>query len=206
MQVTQDHYLDRSYDSKERFIGYWHQINEVTSLNPKDALEIGIGNGFVHKYLKERGIKIKTLDVDKRLNPDVTGSVLKMPFADKSFDVVACYEVLEHLPYAQFLKALNEIHRVSRKHVVLSIPDVTPIFISIKIKIPIIKPIKILVPFPFIRPTHHECGGGHYFEIGRTNYPLKKIELDIRQSGLNIINTYRVFEYYYHRFFILEKL
>ena len=77
------------------------------------------------------------------------------------------------------MEALNEIHRVSRKHVVLSIPDVTPVFISIKIKIPIIKPIKILAPFPFIRPTHHECGGGgHHFEIGRSNYPLKRIKKD----------------------------
>ena len=100
LQVTQDHYLDRSYDSKECFISYWHQINEVLSLNPKEALEIGVGNSFVHKYLKERRIKIKTLDVDKSLNPDVAGSVLKIPFADKSFDVVACYEVIEHLPYA----------------------------------------------------------------------------------------------------------
>ena len=54
-------------------------------------LEIGIGNGFVSKYLKERKIKVTTVDIDERLNPDIAGSVLELPFAKGSFDVVACY-------------------------------------------------------------------------------------------------------------------
>jgi len=41
----------------------------------------------------------------------------------------------------------------------------------------------------------------HYWIIGRTNYPLKKIKLDLEQAGLKIIKTYRVFEFYGHRFF-----
>ena len=205
LQVTPDHYIDPSYDSKERFISYWHQINEVIALKPKKVLEIGIGNGFVYNYLKEKGIKIKTLDIDKNLNPDAAGSVLGIPFTDESFEVVVCCEVLEHLPYSEFSKALEEIHRVSRKHVVLSLPDVTTVY-RINVELPRIRPIKRLIPHPFHRSPQHNFDGEHYWEIGKTDYLLKKIESDIEKSKFKILRTYRVFEFYYHRFFVLEKL
>lgn len=205
LQVSPDHYIDPTYDSKERFISYWHQLNEIVSLNAREVLEIGIGNGFVSNYLRGKGIKIKTFDIDKRLNPDVVGSVLKIPFFDEIFDVIACYEVLEHLPYSNFRESLKEMSRVSRKSVILSLPDVTTVY-RINIELPRIRSIKRLINHPFHRPAQHVFDGEHYWEIGKTSYPLKRIEFDIRQSGLNIIKTYRVFEFYYHRFFLLEKL
>lgn len=200
-----DPYFDISYDTKERFCSYWHQINEVISLKPKKALEIGIGNGFVSRYLREKGLYVTTLDIVHELKPNVAGSVLSIPFANKSFDVVTCYQVLEHLPYVDFTKALKEIHHVSREHVILSLPDHTAIY-RLNIELPRIKPIKKLIPHPFPRPTHYEYDGVHYWIIGKTNYPLKRIELDIKRTGFKIIRSYRVFEFYGHRFFLLEKL
>ena len=202
---TRPHYFDVAYDTKGRFCSYWHQINEVIFLQPENILEIGVGNGFVSNYLKARNLNLITLDINEELKPDVTGSVLEIPFNDKFFDVVACYEVLEHLPYSEFSKALKEIHRVSRKHAVLSLPDVTTVY-RINIELSRIKPIKKLIPFPFTRTKRHEFGGDHYFEMGKIGYPLKKIESDIEKSGFKIIITYRVFEFIYHRFFILEKI
>jgi len=65
-QVEPDHYYNIIYDTKERFCSYWHQIQEVLLLKPSEVLEIGIGNGFVSRYLKERGINVTTLDIDKK--------------------------------------------------------------------------------------------------------------------------------------------
>ena len=200
-----DPYFDINYDSKERFCNYWHQVNEIISLKPKKALEIGIGNGFVTRYLRDKELNVTTSDIAHELRPDVAGAVLAIPFKNGSFDVVVCCEVLEHLPYSEFSKALKEIYRVSREHVVLSLPDVTTVYRA-NIELPRIRPIKKLIPHPFHRPTQHAFDGEHYWEIGKIGYPLKKIEFDIRQAGLNIIKTYRVFEFYYHRFFALEKL
>jgi len=197
-------YFDISYDSKERFCSYWHQINEIISLKPKRALEIGIGNGLVARYLREKKLNVATLDIAHDLWPDVAGSVLAIPFKNGSFDVVVCCEVLEHLPYSELSKALKEIHRVSLKYVVLSLPDVTTVY-RINIELPRIRPIKRLINHPFHRPAQHAFDGEHYWEIGKTSYPLKRVEFDIKQAGLNIIKTYRVFEFYYHRFFVLEK-
>ena len=48
---------------------------------------------------KKEGVNIIILDIDRRLNPDIVGSTLDLSFLDNIFDAVACYEVLEHLPY-----------------------------------------------------------------------------------------------------------
>lgn len=197
-------YFSTEYDSKGRFCSYWHQINEVVSLNPKKVLEIGIGNKFVTKYLQAKKINITTIDVAHSLQPDIVGSVLAIPFYDESFDVVACYQLLEHLPYRNFQKALREIFRVSQRHVTLSLPDVTTVY-RFNIELPRIRPIKKLISHPFPRSSVHNFDGEHYWLIGKTSYPLKKIINDINEAGFQILKTYRVFEWYYHRFFILRK-
>lgn len=204
LQVDRGHYFDKIYDSKGRFISYWHQINEIIKLNPKSVSEIGVGNGFVSKYLKERKICVVTLDIDERLNPDAVGSVLNIPFTDKSFDVVACYEVLEHLPYENFCKALSEIFRVSKSYAILSLPDANRVY-RFNVQIPKIGEIKKLISIPRMKSPIHKFDGEHYWEIGKAGYPLSKIIKDIQKIGFKVEKTYRVFEFPYHRFFIMKK-
>lgn len=204
IQVEPEHYFNPSYDSKGRFCCYWHQIHEIISLNPKKILEVGIGSGFVSKYLKESRINIITLDIDKRLNPDVVGSIINMPFEDNSFDVIACYEVLEHLPYKNFFKALSEIFRVSSSHAILSLPDVERVY-PFNIRVPKLGEIKKLIQLPRFKKPVHKFDGEHYWEISKEGYPLSKIIDAIQKVGFRIESTYRVFENPYHRFFVLKK-
>ncbi len=202
-QVKPDHYYSLSYDSKGRFSTYWHQIQEVLITKAKDVLEIGVGNHFVSEYLNKRGIKVITLDIDERINPDVAGSVLELPFANRSFNAVACYEVLEHLPYKDVNKALSEIYRVSNSHVILSIPDINRVY-RLNVQIPKIGEIKRLIPFPSLEKPIHNFNGEHCWEIGKASYSLDRIVEDIKKVGFKIEKTYRVFEMPYHRFFILK--
>ncbi len=203
---VKEHYFCESYDTKGRFISYWHQINEIVKLQHRNILEIGVGNKFVSRYLKERGYNVVTFDAAEELEPDHVGNILNIPFKDNSFDVVACFEVLEHIPYSDFSKALSEISRVSNSHVLLSLPDATRHF-RFLIKIPNFSPAEILIPFPRIRKrTNRRVNNdGHYWEIGKKDYPLNRITKAILNSGFKLIMTYRVFEYPYHRFFILKK-
>lgn len=134
-QVHPSHY-GYNYDSKERFCSYWHQIQEILLLNLKEVLEIGIGSGFASEYLKKRGFKITTLDIDEKLKPNIAGSILKIPFRNTSFDVVACYEILEHIPYENFNRALSEIFRISKSFAILSLPEDTTRIYRINIQIP----------------------------------------------------------------------
>lgn len=204
VQVEPDVYFTKRYNSKGRFCSYWHQIQESVSLKPEKMLEIGIGNGFVSKYLKERGLNIVTLDIDRRLKPDILGTILDLPFADESFDVVACYELVEHLPFGDLTKALSEIFRVSNSFALLSTPDFSRVY-HVHVEVPFIGEIKRLIPLPALRkPTHH-FDGQHYWVIGKAGYSLKRVMMEMQNVGFQIVRTYRVFENYQHRFFILRK-
>jgi ubiquinone/menaquinone biosynthesis C-methylase UbiE len=198
------HYYSGSYNTKERFASYWHQINEILSLKPKKVLEIGIGNGFVAKYLTDRQVNIVSLDIDKRLNPTVNGNVLQLPFFDKVFDVVACYEVLEHLPYDNFEHSLREMARVSNQYIILSIPDVSKVY-RFYFEMPRIGLIKGTLPHPFRKKISYRSDSSHHWEIGNPGFSLEKIRFDIKSAGLTICDTFRIFEAIYHRFILLKK-
>ena len=198
-------YYQGKYDSKRRFISYWHQIHEVLLLKPENVLEVGIGNGFVSRYLREQDTTIVTCDIDAHLKPDHIASVTKLPFADKSFDVVMACEILEHMPYAETLQGLGEIFRVSSQSAIISLPDATR---SIYIEFPIPKfgKVKKLMVIPELFPKKHILTkGGHHWEIGKKEYPLSRIIKDIKKTGFVMEKTYRVAENPYHRFFVLHK-
>ena len=203
LQVPTSHYFTDGYDSFERFVSYWHQINELRLLKPESILEVGPGNKFVANYLKGRGYNVTTLDIDPALSPDVLGSVLAMPLQNASFDVVACFEVVEHLPYELFGVALQEIHRVARRYAVLSIPDTMRDY-WIDIKLPKIPSIRRMWSRPGAGSSH-QFDGEHYWEIGKKGYPLSRILREMTRIGFRVVKTWRVFENTYHRFFVLEK-
>jgi SAM-dependent methyltransferase len=199
IQVKPDLYLSEVYDTKERFISYWYQINETLKLNPKSILEIGIGNGFVSYYLKKRGFSIVTLDFDKMLEPDIVGNVLEIPFKENSFDLVTCCEVLEHLPFERFAAALNEIRRVSRKDIIISLPDAGRYY-SLFIHIPYITKIQKVIPFPNILLPKNVFNGEHYWEINKETFPLSRIISHINSSGLLIKRHFPIVEFPHHHF------
>src|SRR5918993_384640 len=109
-------------------------IAEVVALSPQSFLDAGCGEGFVARRVIAAvpGIDLTGCDVaDQALamaaeaNPGarfVVGSVVELPFPDRSFDVVGCFEVLEHLPGELPRRAMAELARVTRHAVVLSVP------------------------------------------------------------------------------------
>lgn len=72
---------------------------------------LDIGGGFKDRktMLHELG-KITTLDVQSGRGVDIVGNAHKLPFPDKSFDLVVLFMVLEHLENPE--KAISEIARV----------------------------------------------------------------------------------------------
>jgi ubiquinone/menaquinone biosynthesis C-methylase UbiE len=172
----------------------------------KTVLEIGIGNGFVSRYLRDCGIRTVTLDLDYRLHPSVAGSLLQLPFRDDAFPTVSCCEVLEHIPFDKVPIALQEIARVSANHVVISVPDVSP-YVQWMLKLPFLPysaKMLSLNRWPFAKA--HDFDGEHYWEIGKCGYPLHHFRKMIRDAGLTIASHPRFLGNPYHRFIIASKL
>ena len=159
---------------------------------------------IVSDYLKKMGCDVKTLDTDKRLSPDYVGNVLNLPFKKNSFDVVLCAEVLEHLPFSQFELGLKNLRKVTKKYVILTLPEYSLFRIHFDIKlIPKIPRIQKILKIPF--PKKHIYNKVHYWEIGKRGYNLRKIKSMIENNGFQIEKTYYPFENPRHRFFILRK-
>ncbi len=195
-------YFSKEYNDSKRWMSYWYQIKEVLESTPERVLVIGKGNGSVPTYLKIRGLNVVTLDNDKSLRPDIGASVLNMPIDNNSFDVVLCAEVLEHLSYSEFNKALSEVKRVTKDRAIISLPHFGPT-IRFLLKIPFLPELRFILKLPY--SIKHQFKGEHYWEIGKRGYPLRRIRNDIKKSGFTIENDYVVFENPLHHFFVLKK-
>lgn len=203
-QVDPSHYRNMVYDSKERYISYWHQIDEVVRAKPQKVLEVGIGNGFVHRELRRHGLSVTTLDADARLEPDVVGSVTELPFERGAFDVACCFETLEHLPWDLLGKAASELARVSSRAVLLSLPDVTP-YLNVDVRVGFGRRLlNLFRSLPARKAPRHEFNGEHYWEIGKAGYPLTRVVHTLESNGLSLARDFRVREYPYHHFFDLR--
>ncbi len=202
-QVKKDHYDFEHYSHLDRWASYYYQLKEVLAENPENILEIGVGDKVFGSFIKNNtNIKYTSVDIAEDLNPDVIGSVNKLPFEDGSFDSVCIFEVLEHIPFEEFENCIQELFRVTRKKVFISLPHFGPP-VKFLIKIPFIKEIKFSFKIPFYKK--HLFNGEHYFEIGKRGYPLGDILKRLSKYG-HLKKEFVPFENQYHHFFVLTKI
>ena len=201
------HYYN-NYDNVLRFISYFYQIDLAKGLNSRKILEIGVGNKTVSNYLKQHGFDVTTCDFNKKLEPDYVAEVRSLPFKDNSYDTILVCEVLEHIPWKDVKKALNELYRVAKRSVILSVPYSTLSF-ELVIKLPLIRRIirkpfvNLLLRIPYFFRSHR-FDGQHYWEMGRKNYSIRKIR-KMFMGRFKIVKEVRPLLNSYHHFFVLEK-
>jgi len=203
-QVDKSHYEFHRYMQKARWSSLWHQLDELIKLKPESVLEIGPGPGMLKVVGRQFGLEVETLDLDPDLQPDHIGSATAIPLADASFDVVCAFQMLEHLPYEASLKAFAEMIRVSRRHVIISLPDARPVWQYI-FHIPKFGRYDLLLNRPTLgKQPEHVFDGEHYWEINKRGYGLNKLIKDLSVFA-QLQKTYRVSDNAYHRFFIFTK-
>ncbi len=81
------------------------------------ALDVATGGGHVARRLREAGLEVVTCDPAPGMRPDVICRAESLPFADGSFDVVACRTAAHH--FADVRAAMREMARVSRDRVLI---------------------------------------------------------------------------------------
>jgi SAM-dependent methyltransferase len=81
------------------------------------ALDVATGGGHVARRLREAGINVVTVDPAPGMEPDVVSRGEDLPFADASFDVVACRVAAHHFDDVE--KGVSEMGRVSRDRIIV---------------------------------------------------------------------------------------
>lgn len=204
-----DHHYGQNYLGNERWISFVHQVASVRDLAPARVAEIGIGPGVVGSMVRATypGCEYVGIDIDTTLRPSVCASVTGLPFANQSFDATFCCQVLEHLPFDEFGRAILELKRVTRKRLVLSLPDVSPFiylrFPGCRYLLPALWR-GLSLPSPFPRQHSFEEHGQHYWEIGKRDYPAGRILRVLYNSGFSRIRHFRMVERNYWHFFLLD--
>jgi ubiquinone/menaquinone biosynthesis C-methylase UbiE len=129
---TYDKYGSSNVVERRIMAGFFAALDAALPTEPLDTvLEVGVGEGEVWARVRERYPAARPLGVDlpdatlatawhDRALPGAFADVVSLPFPDRAFDLVLAIEVLEHVPDPQL--ALQELHRVGRRHAVLSVP------------------------------------------------------------------------------------
>lgn len=199
-------YFSDGYFSVDHFISIAEQIRLVSSLKRKNILEIGIGNGLVSDFLKKAGLNVTTVDINPNLNPDIVGSITDLAeiLQQRKFDIVLCSEVLEHMPFSNFEKAIKNIAVGTNEYAILTLPRCQKIIFDMQfnIKLPKLPYMEkgLFLSFPQcnVAPEHHwELDSNKITKIENIKKILSKYFI--------ILNYKRIRFRPYHYYFVLKN-
>lgn len=106
------------------------RVSRTITLIPADVqtiLDVGCGNGVFLNSLPDKyqaiGLDSSQEALKHVKTKAIHGDITSLPFEPASFDLVTCLEVLEHIPSTLFEKALTELERVSKRYIIISVPN-----------------------------------------------------------------------------------
>jgi SAM-dependent methyltransferase len=129
---TYDKYASKNPVEKRMMDGFFTALDRMlTGLQPETVVEIGAGEGRITERHVARfpnatvvGLDLPDTNLAEEWDgidvPMFFGDATRMPFVDKSIDLVVGLEVLEHVPHPE--RALADIARVCRGFTILSVP------------------------------------------------------------------------------------
>ena len=191
VQVSREHYAHASYLSAPRFRALREQLALCMEHEPSSSmLEVGPGPGMLATLLRHFGYSVTTVDFAADLQPDVVASLPHLPFGPQSFDVACAFEVLEHAPLNLLETNLRELKRISRKRVIISLPDqreVNQQSLKVRLTVGNREFSKVLWRQRFNRLTNPN---EHYWEIGHDGVTSTTVIEAGRSAGLVVDRSY----------------
>jgi ubiquinone/menaquinone biosynthesis C-methylase UbiE len=181
----------------------WHSLKNILKHEVKDGstiLDIGGYDGYISYRLKKifSDLEITVIDTDElglRLAKDrglrvICASVLELPIKDKKFNVVLCFDLIEHVK--EDVKLVKELSRVLKDNG----------------KIILTTPMKDGVSFPMLNKKKNEIINKNWGHV-RKGYSLEQIRELFKLNHLIIDKEDKYFNYFSrlaYRFGILSRI
>jgi hypothetical protein len=147
------------------------------------------------------GLSVTTFDFDPSIGPNFVRDVTRLPFKSGAFHCILAAEVLEHLPFDEFVGTLAELKRVCSASVIVTLP--TPLVgPSALINVPAWNPMAISIGRPYA--VRHRFDGQHYREVGKAGHGMRRVKRCIREIGLRIVRSFRLAPSLFYYFFVCD--
>lgn len=223
----------RSFLNERKLYSYYLQCKTITDLpNVEKILEIGPGGGITQTLLKSIGYNYATMDTQPLINPDILSNFIdfKPDGYEETFDLVAAFQMLEHVPYEQFAPQAQKMAAMSKRYVFISLPYYCWTF-RLEITLPIPQWIRSILSkrwFNFLRRPHTFSISRpywnapprkyrqaffeefplaiHHWEIGRDGVSREKVIQKLKSVNLSVIKAFHSKVHPYHYFILSEKV
>lgn len=228
----------RKFLIEENMYSYFLQCRTIHEClaGSGSILEIGPGGNIVKNLMKGIGYNYLTLDAQENVHPDIKCDVRNFSTYEhlENFDLVASFQMLEHIPYQDYLDVLRKINLITKKYILLSVPyecryfnlnfsfsiinvtadSIIPNLIK-KILRRLSKAIHVSLVLPYINLPNRKYRKEfaeefpfaiHFWEIGRNGLFKNKFLCDIENKGFVIKKTFHNKVHPYHFYVLAEKI
>jgi len=183
------------HEDLRHWIFYWNQIRILHSkLSPGDhVLEIGVGTRFTSNYLKSKGYKVTTIDIDAAKKPDIVANIVEFVFTE-SYDYVIAFEVFEHIPFEDFTSVLKKIYPICREQLIISLPRNEKTWLDVKIELPGSKKMNVRIA----TKRNKILSKHHHWEVDFAQYSNAYIAKVFRENGFDLEKLEKVNNLFYY--------
>lgn len=94
-------------------------VRKLLDRESRTLLDIGCRDSLLYNSIKEK-YQVTLADISPSSSLIKKEDVQNLSFQDRSFDIVLCQEVLEHV--LNPVKAISELKRVAKKQLIISVP------------------------------------------------------------------------------------
>ena len=126
---TETFFYPRSVAFWGRYSAVVKEIEKMEKAGSTCILEVGSGGKGISRFVRKPEYAITLLDIRKdpfigmkKRHNLIIGDGCKLPFKDRSFDVVLSADTVEHVPKDIRYRLLAELKRVCQRKIILTLP------------------------------------------------------------------------------------